>query len=256
MPLLELENVTRFFGGLTAVRNLSFTVESGAIRGLIGPNGSGKSTVFNIISGYLPPTGGRIRLNSRNITDYSTPSLVELGIARTFQATQIFDELTVEENLTASAQVIHRESLSKSYLRPARLDRDEAHLRAHAEELLEVTALAGAARRIARDLPYRDQKMLALANAMATGARLLMLDEPMAGLTMQETRAAMDVVRWARDNGATILLIEHDMRCIMELCDTIVVLDHGEKICDGTPNEVRRNPQVIEIYLGADACST
>jgi branched-chain amino acid transport system ATP-binding protein len=255
MSLLVLENVTHFFGGLAAVRNLSFTVESGAIRGLIGPNGSGKSTVFNIISGYVPLSSGRVRFESRDITNRSTPSLVDLGIARTFQATQIFDALTVEENVTVSSQVIHRESLARSYLRPTLLDRDETHLSARAEEILDLVGLSGAARRIARDLPYRDQKMLALANAMATDAKLLMLDEPMAGLTMQETRAAMAVVRWARDKGTTILLIEHDMRCIMELCDSIVVLDHGEKICDGTPNEVRRNPQVIEIYLGADECS-
>ncbi|HEY7244271.1 MAG TPA: ABC transporter ATP-binding protein [Xanthobacteraceae bacterium] len=256
MPLLALENVTHFFGGLAAVRNLSFTVEGGAIRGLIGPNGSGKSTVFNIISGYLPLFSGRIRFETRDITNRSTPSLVETGIARTFQATQIFDDLTVEENVTVSSQVIHRESLAKSFLRRALLGRGEVHLRARAEEILELAGLSGTARHVARDLPYRDQKMLALANAMATGAKLLMLDEPMAGLTMQETRAAMDVVRWARDRGTTILLIEHDMRCVMELCDSIVVLDHGEKICDGTPSEVRRNPQVIEIYLGADECST
>jgi len=256
MPLLALENVTHFFGGLAAVKNLSFAVESGAIRGLIGPNGSGKSTVFNIISGYLQASSGRIRFESRDITNHSTPSLVELGIARTFQATQIFDDLTVEENLTVSSQVVHRESLAKSFLRPALLDRDETHLRTRARDILELVGLAAAAGRVARDLPYRDQKMLALANTMATGARLLMLDEPMAGLTMQETRAAMDVIRWARHKGATILLIEHDMRCIMQLCDSIVVLDHGEKICDGTPDEVRRNPQVIEIYLGADECST
>jgi branched-chain amino acid transport system ATP-binding protein len=255
MPLLALENVTLFFGGLAAVKNLSFTVESGAIRGLIGPNGSGKSTVFNIISGYVPLYSGSVRFESRDITNHSTPSLVELGIARTFQATQIFDQLTIVENLTASSQVIHRESLSKSFLRPALLGRHETHLSIRAKEILDLVGLSGAAKRIARDLPYRDQKMLALANAMATDAKLLMLDEPMAGLTMQETRAAMDVVRWARDKGTTILLIEHDMRCIMELCDSIVVLDHGEKICDGTPNEVRRNPQVIEIYLGADECS-
>jgi len=256
MSLLALENVTHLFGGLAAVRNLSFTVESGVIRGLIGPNGSGKSTVFNIISGYLELSSGRIRFESRDITNRSTPSLVELGIARTFQATQIFDDLTVEENLTVSSQVIHRESLAKSFLRSALLDRDETHLRIRAAEILELVGLSGAARCTARDLPYREQKMLALANTIATGARLLMLDEPMAGLTMQETRAAMDVIRWARDKGATILLIEHDMRCIMQLCDSIVVLDHGEKICDGTPDEVRRNPQVIEIYLGADECST
>jgi ABC-type branched-subunit amino acid transport system ATPase component len=256
MPLLALENVTHFFGGLAAVRNLSFTVENSVIRGLIGPNGSGKSTVFNIISGYLQIANGRIRFDSRDITNHSTPSLVELGIARTFQATQIFDDLTVEQNLTVSSQVIHRESLAKSFLRSVQLARNEANLSSRAVEILELVGLSSAAGRIARDLPYRDQKMLALANTMATGARLLMLDEPMAGLTMQETRAAMDVIRWARDKGATILLIEHDMRCIMELCDSMVVLDHGEKICDGTPDEVRSNPQVIEIYLGADECST
>jgi branched-chain amino acid transport system ATP-binding protein len=244
------ENVTHFFGGLAAVRNLSLTVESGAIRVLIVPNGSGKSTVFNIISGYVPLSSGRVGFESRDITNRSTPSLVDLGIARTFQATQIFDALTVEENVTVSSQVIHRESLARSYLRPTLLDRDETHLSARAEEILDLVGLSGAARRIARDLPYRDQKMLALANAMATGAKLLMLDEPMAGLTMQETRAAMDVVRWARDKGTTILLIEHDMRCIRN-CATDRRSRSWRKDLRcrqaGSPH-----PQVIEIYLGAD----
>jgi branched-chain amino acid transport system ATP-binding protein len=252
MTLLELQGITHFFGGLAAVRNLSFTVERGTIRGLIGPNGSGKSTVFNIIAGAFRPLSGQVRFNGGDITGRDTPSLVEMGIARTFQATQVFDDFTVEENLVVSSQVLHGEGLSKAYLRPATLGADETNLKAHLGGVMDMVSLTGVAKRLARDLSYRDQKMLALGNALATGAKLLLLDEPMAGLTMQETQVAMSVLRWAKKSGSTILLIEHDMRSVMELCDSILVLDHGEKICDGSPEEVRRSAQVIEIYLGVE----
>jgi branched-chain amino acid transport system ATP-binding protein len=249
--LLELRGVSRRFGGLAAVADLSMDVAAGTLHGLIGPNGAGKSTVFNLISGVLPLSSGEIRFKGQRISGLRPADICRRGIARTFQATTVFGEYTVLENLMVAGQPRADDGTLGALVRSARYCRGEVTAHERARELLAPLRLDGVADRVVGSLPHRDQKALSIGMALATGAEILLLDEPLAGLAMQETRDVMDLLRTLRRRGLTVLLVEHDMRAVMDLCDRITVLDHGIRIAEGTPSEIQSNLAVVEAYLGA-----
>ena len=248
MALLELDRVSKRFGGLTAVRDLTFGVEEGEIRGLIGPNGAGKTTTFNVISGFYRPNAGTIRYRGRTISGLKTSRIAEDGLVRTFQSTTLFHELTVFENMLVGCHL-----RARSGLFAAILGADRARRRAAEERALEVLEFMGLALRrdeLAFNLPHGLQKALGLAVALASGPKLLLLDEPFAGMNPEETRGMMRLVRKVRDEGVTVLLVEHDMQAVMGLCDRITVLNFGELLAEGSPQEIRAHPEVVRAYLG------
>ena len=235
MPLLEASNLSKDFGGLRAVSRLSFFVEAGEILGLIGPNGAGKTTVFNLITGFLRPTIGDIRLAGRSLVGLKPHAVTQRGVARTFQIVKPFPRLSVKENVTLAA-----------FMRlPARRDAE-----AEACRLLDQMGLSAKGMHLASDLTLAEQKRLEMARALATRPRLLLLDEPMGGLNPKEVEDASVLVGEIRDTGVTVILVEHVMRAIMRISDRVVVIHHGEKIADGSPDQVVRNPDVIAAYLG------
>jgi branched-chain amino acid transport system ATP-binding protein len=218
---------------------------------MIGPNGSGKSTFFNLVTGFTRPNAGRIELDGRPIHRLRPPQIARLGIARTFQGTRLFPQLTVRENVATAAQLLHRVGLADAILGTDRLARVEAAVEAATEELLDLIGLANSDRRRAGDLAYGDQRRLELARALATGPRLLMLDEPAAGMDGTETRGLLHLIENVRQRfGVAVVVVEHDMDLIMNLCERIQVLAHGELIFEGTPAEVQASPRVRETYLG------
>ena len=235
MPLLEVANLSKDFGGLRAVSRLSFFVEAGEILGLIGPNGAGKTTVFNLITGFLRPTIGDIRLAGRSLVGLKPHAVTQRGVARTFQIVKPFPRLSVKENVTLAA-----------FMRlPARRDAETEACRR-----LDQMGLLAKGKSLASDLTLAEQKRLEMARALATRPRLLLLDEPMGGLNPKEVEDASVLVGEIRDTGVTVILVEHVMRAIMRISDRVVVIHHGEKIADGSPDQVVRNPDVIAAYLG------
>lgn len=251
MNVLKLDKATIRFGGLVAVNSVSFEIEKGDLFGLIGPNGAGKTTCFNLITGVYQPTSGQIYFNGREITGTPPNKVARLGICRTFQNIRLFSALSALENVVVGGFLRHRTSLASALtLFPSSVKETEA-LREEAMKLLRVMNLEKVAHARSADLPYGMQRRLEIARAMATQPELILLDEPAAGMNPQESEDLMATVRRIRDEfGKTVLLIEHDMRFVMGLCEKIFVLDHGEEIAYGPPEAIRNDPKVIEAYLG------
>jgi branched-chain amino acid transport system ATP-binding protein len=253
MAFLELRGVEKRFGKLAAVKSLDLTFEAGTIAGVIGPNGAGKSTVFNVITGVYKPDAGSIVLDKARIDGRPTYQVARLGIARTFQNLRLFGHLDALENVLIGEHARLHAGVSASLLHVPSERREERAARERARELLEFVGLSDAGTQFARNLPYGAQRRLEIARALATRPRLLLLDEPAAGMNPTEKSSLVALIQAIRDRGVTVLLIEHDMGLVMKVCTQIAVLDYGEKIAEGDGASVRANPRVIEAYLGTEA---
>ncbi len=251
-PILAVEHIAKQFGGVRAVNDVSFTVRQGDIFGLIGPNGAGKTTTFNLISSRFPLTSGEVRLAGARITGMRPDRVAALGIARTFQGTRIFSKLTVADNIRTALLAKARLGFWEDWLNLARARAVHASIDSEVDRILDFIGLAPFADVEASSLAYARQSVLGIGLALALAPKLLLLDEPFAGMNPRETQDAARMVRRIRDSGITVLLVEHDMAAVMGVCDRIVVLDQGTKIAEGTPSEIRANQRVIEAYLGTD----
>ena len=248
--LLEIRELSRFFGGLKAVNDVSFTVRAGAIKSVIGPNGAGKTTLFNLISGMLACDSGIVVQNGQDITGLQPHRIAELGISRTFQTTKLFSRMTVLENVMVGRHTRTKAGFLSGVLNLPWTWKEEREIRERSMELLDALGLADAVGELASNLPFGRQRLLEIARALATEPSLLMLDEPAAGLNIYETREMADLVLKIRGWGVTVLLVEHDMSLVMDISDQIVVLNYGRKVAEGEPSDIQRDPEVIRIYLG------
>ena len=252
--LLKAENVSEVFGGLKAVSDFNFFIHKGELVGLIGPNGAGKTTAFNMITGVYEPTTGTIELDGKSIVGLKPYQITQRGIARTFQNIRLFSELSVLDNVKIAYHSHVKYTVAESVLRVGRYFKEEKEIEEKSMELLKIFKLDDKADEMAKNLPYGAQRRLEIARALAAQPKLLLIDEPAAGMNPQETHELMEMIRWIRKEfGLTVLLIEHDMSLVMGICERIYVLEYGRIIAKGTPDEIKQNPEVIRAYLGGEA---
>lgn len=251
--ILQVKGVTKRYGGLVAVDNVSFEVSAGEILSVIGPNGAGKSTLFKLISSFVPTTSGEVLLNGQRISDQTPHSVARMGVVRTFQETTIFRSMTVRENVIVSHHLRSKASLLGFFLGSSVARTDEAIFSKSADEIIDFLGLQSIRDEIASNLPQGHLRALGMAIGLATGPKVLLLDEPFAGMNHDETMRMVTLVRRLRDErGISVLLVEHDMSAVMKISDRIVVINFGQKIAEGTPTEIQSNDEVIEAYLGSE----
>jgi len=253
MPLLRIENLTHYFGGLRAVHDYRLEIEKGQVRGLIGPNGAGKTTVFNLITGMYRPTEGEVFFDGTSLTGLRPHQIASLGIGRTFQILRLWRYMTALDHVKLAHYSKIHYGLVGAFLGTAQRQREEKEIEERAYALLEMMGIARFADQVVTNLPYGVQRKVEMARALAVEPKLLLLDEPTAGMNPEEMMETMEVIRKIRDElGLTIFLIEHRMKVVMDLCEAIQTLDFGEVIAEGTPEEIRSNPRVIDAYLGKE----
>ena len=251
--LLKVDNVSMVFGGLRAVSNLSMHIDEGELIGLIGPNGAGKTTAFNMITGVYTPTEGKVYFNGQQSSGKKSYQVTQMGMARTFQNIRLFSELSVIDNVKIAYNMHVTYNLADAIVRDGKYLSEEEFITQKALDLLKIFHLEEEAHEVAKNLPYGKQRRLEIARALATEPKLLLLDEPAAGMNPQETKELMEMIRWIRKEfNLSILLIEHDMGLVMGVCERIYVLEYGMKIAEGTPEEIKHNTRVIEAYFGEE----